>query len=70
MLMCAPKLRSHPNRMSSTNPWPNSGVNSVSVTIRPNLARGRINQVVVEEPQDAPMNTTLLVNSYSIPIIP
>jgi hypothetical protein len=46
------------------------GANSVFVTTQQNLARGRVNQVVVEEAQDAPMNATLLVNSYSILIIP
>jgi hypothetical protein len=65
-----PKLRSRPNRMPSTNPSPNKSANSVFVTTRQNLARGRVNQVVVEEAQDAPMNATLLVNSYSILIIP
>jgi hypothetical protein len=65
-----PKLRSHPNWMPSTNPSPNRGANSVFITTRQKLARGRVNQVVVEEAQDAPMNATLLVNSYSILIIP
>jgi hypothetical protein len=64
-----PKLRSHPNQMLSTNPSPNRGVNSVFVTTQHNLASGRVNQVDVEEAQDAPMNATLLVNSYSILII-
>jgi hypothetical protein len=41
-----PKLRPHPNRMPSTNPSPNRGVNSVFMTTRHNLARGRVNQVV------------------------
>jgi hypothetical protein len=65
-----PKLQSHPNRMPSTNPSPNRGANSVFMTTRQNLARGRVNQVVVEEAQDAQMNATLLINSYSILIIP
>jgi hypothetical protein len=65
-----PKLRSHPNRMPSTSPSPNRGANSVFLTTRQNFARGRVNQVVVEEAQDAPMNATLLVNSSSILIIP
>jgi hypothetical protein len=60
------KLRSHPNRLSSTNSSPNRGANSIFMTTRQNIARGRVNQVVVEEAQDAPMNATLLVNSYSI----
>jgi hypothetical protein len=65
-----PKLQSHPNQMSSTNPSPNRGANSIFMTTRQNLARERVNQVVVEEAQDAPMNATHLVNSYSILIIP
>jgi hypothetical protein len=65
-----PKLRSHSNRMPSTNPSSNRGANSISITTRQNLARGRVNQVVVEEAQDAQMNATLFVNSYSILIIP
>jgi hypothetical protein len=40
------------------------------MTTQQNLARGSVNQVVVEEAQDAPTNATLLVNSYSILIIP
>jgi hypothetical protein len=65
-----PKLRSYPNQMPSTNPSPNTGGNSVFMTIRHNLARGRVNQVVVEEAHDAPMDATLIINSYSILIIP
>jgi hypothetical protein len=65
-----PKLQSHPNRMPSTNSSPNRGANSVFMTTQQNLAKGRVNQVVIEEAQDAPMNATLLVNSYSILIIP
>jgi hypothetical protein len=40
------------------------------MTTRQNLAKGRVNQVVVEEAQDAALNATLIVNSYSILIIP
>jgi hypothetical protein len=65
-----PKLRPHPNWMPSTNPSPGRVANSVFMTTRHNLARGRVNQVVVEEVQDAPMNATHLINSYSILIIP
>jgi hypothetical protein len=65
-----PKPRSHPNRMSTTNPSPNSGANPVPVTTRQNLARGRINQVAIEKAQDAPMNGTLITNSKSILTIP
>jgi hypothetical protein len=65
-----PKLRSHPNRMPSTNLSPNRGAIFVLMTARQNLARGSVNQVVVEEAQDAPMNGTLLINSYSILTIP
>jgi hypothetical protein len=56
--------------MSSTNTWPNSGVNSISVTTWLNLAKGRINQVAIEEAQDDPMNGTLVIKSYSIMTIP
>jgi hypothetical protein len=42
-----PKLRSHPNQMPSTNPSPNRGANSVFITTRQNLARGRVNQVAI-----------------------
>jgi hypothetical protein len=39
------------------------------MTTRQNLAKERVNQAIVEEAQEAPMNATLLVNSYSIMII-
>jgi hypothetical protein len=65
-----PKLRSHPNRMPSTNPSPSRGANSIFMTTQQNPARGRVNQVVVKEAQDAPMDATLLINSYFILIIP
>jgi hypothetical protein len=65
-----PKLRPHPNWMSSTNPSSNRGVNFVFMTTQQNYSGGRVNQVDVEEAQDAPTNATLLVNSYSIQIIP
>jgi hypothetical protein len=65
-----PKLRSHPDRMPLTNPSPNRGVNSVFMTTQQNLSRGRANEVVVEEAQDASLNATLRINSYSILIIP
>jgi hypothetical protein len=65
-----PKPLSHPNRMSSTNPFPNRGANSIFVAARQNLARGRINQVAVEEARYAPMNGTLFISSYYILTIP
>jgi hypothetical protein len=52
--------------MPTTNTSPKRGANSVPVIVRQNLAQGTINQMAVEEAQDAPMNGTILVNSYSI----
>jgi hypothetical protein len=68
---CVPQTAITP-QSDVVNQYPstNRGDNSVSMTARQNLARGSVNQEDVEEAQDAPMNGTLLVNSYSVLTIP
>jgi hypothetical protein len=56
--------------MPATNPSPNRDANSVSMTDRQNLARGRVNQVAMAEAQDTPMTDTFLTNSSSVLTIP
>jgi hypothetical protein len=64
------KLHLQPNQMPATNPSPNRGANSVSVTATQNLARGRVNQMAMVEAQDTTMNGTILINLYSVLTIP
>jgi hypothetical protein len=59
---CVPKPQLHPNQTPAAN--------SIPVTIRQNLARGRVNQVAMEEAQNASMNGTFLANSNPALTIP
>jgi hypothetical protein len=43
-----------PNQPATTTPAPTRGANSVPVAARQNYARGRVNNVAVEEAQEAP----------------
>jgi hypothetical protein len=67
--MCA-EPRSHTNQTPTTNPSSNRGANSIPVTARKNLTRGRVNQVARVEAQDTPMNGTFLANFISVLTIP
>jgi hypothetical protein len=59
-----------PTPTSNSAPPPNRNGNSSPVQSRQNYAQGRVNQLVMEEAQNALMNGTFLVNSYSVLTIP
>jgi hypothetical protein len=49
-----PNLRTHVNQSAIATAAPTRGANSVPVAAKQNYARGRVNQVAVEEAQEAP----------------
>jgi hypothetical protein len=49
-----PNLGTHANQPAIATPAPACGANSVPITAKQNYTRGRVNQVVVEEVQEAP----------------
>jgi hypothetical protein len=59
-----------PPSTPNSAPPPNRNGNSSPVQSRQNYAEGRVNQLAMEEAQNALMNGTFLVNSYSILTIP
>jgi hypothetical protein len=61
-----PPLTPTPN----SAPPPNRNGNSSLVQSRQNHAQGRVNQLAMEEAQNALMNGTFLINSYSVLTIP
>jgi hypothetical protein len=48
-----PNPRSHPPPIAASTPAPTRGTNSVSVAVRQNYVRGKVNHVTVEEAQEA-----------------
>jgi hypothetical protein len=70
--IACPNPRSRPPLTPTPNSAPplNRNGNSNSVQGRQNYAQGRVNQLAMEEAQNAPMNGTFLINSYSILTIP
>jgi hypothetical protein len=67
-----PKPCLHPNQTSGANPLPNQCANSVPMTARQNLARGRVNQVIVKEAQNAQtvVTGTFIINLNNFLTIP
>jgi hypothetical protein len=65
-------LCSHPPPTPTPNssPPPNRNGNSSLVQFGQNHAQGRVNQLAMEEAQNALMNGTFLVNSYSVLTVP
>jgi hypothetical protein len=70
--VACPNPRSCPPLKPTSNsaPPPNHNGNSSPVQSRQNYAQGRVNQSAMEEAQNALMNGTFLVNSYSVLTIP
>jgi hypothetical protein len=70
--IACPITRSRPPLTPTSNsvPPPNRNGNSSPVQSRQNHAQGRVNQLAMEEAQNALMNGTFLVNSYSVLTIP
>jgi hypothetical protein len=71
-VVACPNLRSRPPPTPTSNSAPpsNRNGNSSPVQSRQNYAQGRVNQLAMEEAQNALMNGTFLVNSYSVLTIP
>jgi hypothetical protein len=65
-----PCSRPPPTPTSNSAPPPNRKGNSSPVQSRQNYAQGRVNQLAMKEAQNALMNGTFVVNSYSVLTIP
>jgi hypothetical protein len=66
-----PNLRTHVNQPAIATPAPTRGANSVVVATKQNYAHGRVNDVAVEEAQEAPdvVISMFLVNDTSAVVL-